>query len=71
MSRFEELLLRCALEEERDIIVTMFINGLRAYLKRELLYYSPNSLKNAYTRAMEIEKYNGNFVVCHTSYQEP
>lgn len=67
MSRFEELLLRCGLEK-CYITITRFIIGLRENLKKELLYYSLDSLEHAYTRALEVEKYNKNLVVCCTSY---
>lgn len=57
LARFEELMLRCEIDEEPFITVSRFVNGLRVDIKREVTLYNPESLEEAYHKALEIEKY--------------
>ncbi|KAJ8430369.1 LOW QUALITY PROTEIN: hypothetical protein Cgig2_034180 [Carnegiea gigantea] len=56
-AQFEEIKLRCAVKEEQWVIVTKVINVLRDDLKGEVILHHPESLAQAYQKALEIEKY--------------
>lgn len=56
-ARFEEMKLRCAVSEEQWVTVTRFINGLREDLKGDVSLHQPESLMEAYQKALEIDKY--------------
>lgn len=58
--KFEELL-RSDINEEPRLTVSRFINGLRTEIKREVIVHSPDSLKDAYHKALEFEKYLQSF----------
>ncbi|KAF7839637.1 putative mitochondrial protein [Senna tora] len=55
MTRFDELMLRCDIQEEQWVTVTRFVNGLRPEIQRELRLNFPESVKEAYHRALEVE----------------
>ncbi|KAJ8443565.1 LOW QUALITY PROTEIN: hypothetical protein Cgig2_020652 [Carnegiea gigantea] len=57
-AKFEEMKLRCAVREEQWVTVTRFINGPRDDLKGEVILHHPESLMEAYQKAIEIETYN-------------
>lgn len=46
LARFEELMLRCEIDEEP--FVSRFVNGLRVDIKRGVTLYNPESLEEAY-----------------------
>ncbi|KAJ8442994.1 hypothetical protein Cgig2_014516 [Carnegiea gigantea] len=56
-AQFEEKKLRCAAREKQWVTVTRFINGVRDDLKGEVSLHHPESLMEAYQKALEIEKY--------------
>lgn len=45
LARFEELMLRCEIDEEPFITVSRFFNGLRVDIKREVILYNPELFK--------------------------
>ena len=49
--------LRYEVDEEQRLIVSRFVNGLRAYIKLELKLQLPYSLDIAYQKALNYEKY--------------
>ena len=55
MTRFDELMLRCDIQEEQWVTVTRFVNGLRFEIQRELRLSFPDSVEEAYHRALEVE----------------
>ncbi|KAF7810704.1 Transposon Ty3-I Gag-Pol polyprotein [Senna tora] len=55
MTRFDELMLRCDIQEEQWVTVTRFVNGLRPEIQRELRLNFPESIEEAYHRALEVE----------------
>ncbi|OVA05609.1 hypothetical protein BVC80_8661g7 [Macleaya cordata] len=57
LARFEDLFIRCDVHEEAFVTVTRIINGLRPNIKREVKLYSPDTLEEAFHKALEIEKY--------------
>ena len=57
LARFEKLFLRYDIREELWVTVTKFINGLRPEIKRELNLHSPETVEEAYYKALEIEQY--------------
>ncbi|KAJ8437353.1 hypothetical protein Cgig2_009693 [Carnegiea gigantea] len=56
-AQFQEMKLRWAVREEQWVTVTRFINGLRDDFKGEVRLHHPESLMEAYQKALEIEKY--------------
>ncbi|KAF7844304.1 putative mitochondrial protein [Senna tora] len=55
MTRFDELMLRCDIQEEQWVTVTRFVNELRAEIQRELRLNFPESAEEADHRAHEVE----------------
>lgn len=53
MSQFEDLMLRCELQEVPWLTVTRFINGLQVDIKREVSKQSPQVLEDAYHDVLE------------------
>uniref|UniRef100_A0A5B7BML6 RNA-directed DNA polymerase n=1 Tax=Davidia involucrata TaxID=16924 RepID=A0A5B7BML6_DAVIN len=56
LARFEELFMRCAIHEEPWVTISRFINGLRPEIKREVNLHSPDTLDEAFHKALELEK---------------
>ncbi|TXG68718.1 hypothetical protein EZV62_003653 [Acer yangbiense] len=57
MSVFDDLLIRCNIKEEPDVTVARFINGLKFELKRVVSIHNPETLEDAYSKILEVEKY--------------
>lgn len=57
ISTSEELLLRCQVDEEQPVLVTTFVNGLRADIRREVQVHNLFDLDSAYQKALDYEKY--------------
>ncbi|KAA8546888.1 hypothetical protein F0562_003317 [Nyssa sinensis] len=55
--KFEDLTMRCDVVEESWITVASFIDGLHFEIKRAVNLHSPESLEEAYHKALEIEKF--------------
>ena len=57
MSVFDDLLIRCNIKEEPDVTVARFLNGLKFEVKRVVSIHNPDTLEDAYSKALEAEKY--------------
>ena len=55
ISQFNELLIRCDVNDEEWRILTKFVNGLKPHIQKELRLNFPESLEEAYHKALEIE----------------
>jgi len=53
ISQFEVLMLRCEVDEEQRLLVSKFVNGLRAYIKQEVKVHTLYSLSVAYKKALD------------------
>ena len=53
MSKFE-VLIRCEVDEEQKLLVSMFVNDLRAYIKREVKTHSLYYLDVAYQKSLRL-----------------
>ncbi|KAG8382168.1 hypothetical protein BUALT_Bualt05G0048600 [Buddleja alternifolia] len=58
MSRFEDIQLNCEVHDTSWRLVSKFTSGLRSDLKHEVLLYSPETLVDAFHKALEIEKFH-------------
>ena len=56
MSEFEALMLQCEVDKEQRILVSRFVNCLRADIKREIKVHPLYSLNIAYQKAFDYEK---------------
>ncbi|KAI9200279.1 hypothetical protein LWI28_005289 [Acer negundo] len=57
MSVFDDLLIRCNIKEEPDVTVARFLNGLKFEVKRVVSIHNPETLEDAYSKALEAKKY--------------
>ncbi|KAI9180646.1 hypothetical protein LWI28_006916 [Acer negundo] len=57
ISVFDDLLTRCNIKEEPDVTVARFLNGLKFEVKRVVSIHNPETLEDAYSKALEAEKY--------------
>ena len=57
MSVFDDLLIRCNIKEEPDVTIAKFLNGLKFEVKRVVSIHNPDTLEDAYSKALEAEKY--------------
>ncbi|KAI9186201.1 hypothetical protein LWI28_014775 [Acer negundo] len=57
MSIFYDLLIRCNIKEEPNVTVARFLNGLKFEVKRVVSIHNPETLEDAYSKALEAEKY--------------
>ena len=57
MSVFDDLLIRCNIKEEPDVTVARFLNGLKFEVKRVVSRHNPDTLEDAYSKALEAKKY--------------
>jgi len=56
MSQFEALI-RCEVDKEYKLLASRFVNGLRAYIKREVKVQPLYSLDCHIPKSLEYEKY--------------
>ncbi|KAI9177710.1 hypothetical protein LWI28_018373 [Acer negundo] len=57
MSVFDDLLIRCNIKEEPNVTVARFLNGLKFEVKRVVSIHNPETLEDAYSKALEAKKY--------------
>ncbi|KAI9166035.1 hypothetical protein LWI28_025083 [Acer negundo] len=53
MSVFDDLLIRCNIKEEPDVTIARFLNGLKFEVKRVVSIHNPETLEDAYSKALE------------------
>ena len=58
ISKFDEFLLRCVLQEEESVIFSRFRAGLKEDLQRELLLREVSTLQHAYQMVQEIDHFS-------------
>ena len=57
ISKFDEFLSRCDLQEDEQVILSRFKAGLKEELQRELLLREISTLQHAYQIAQEVERF--------------
>ena len=57
ISKFNEFLSRCDLQEDKHVILSRFKAGLKEDLQRELLLCEVSTLQHAYQMVQEIDRY--------------
>ena len=57
ISKFDEFLSRCDLQEDEQVILSRFRAGLKEELQRELLLREISTLQHAYQIAQEVERF--------------
>ena len=57
ISKFDEFLSRCDLQEDEQVILSRFRDGLREDLQRELLLREISTLPHAYQMAQEVDRF--------------
>ncbi|XP_022852355.1 uncharacterized protein LOC111373989 [Olea europaea var. sylvestris] len=57
-THFDELWYRSDLTEPEDVSITRFLNGLRPDLKHQVIVLNPDSLEDAFHKALEHERYS-------------
>ena len=67
-TKFEEARLRCSEFHAKDqfAVYTRFVNGLRFYIQRLVKLHAPDTVQDAYQKALEVEKFNRPFFFAHT-----
>ncbi|KAI9193888.1 hypothetical protein LWI28_001042 [Acer negundo] len=57
MSVFDDLLIRSNIKEEPDVTVARFLTSLKFEVKRVVSIHNPETLEDAYSKALEAKKY--------------
>ncbi|KAF7801817.1 putative mitochondrial protein [Senna tora] len=58
MTRFDEIMLICDIQEEQWVMITRFVNGHCLEIQRELRLNFPESVEEAYHKALEVESFS-------------